>query len=403
MNETVRPSHEIYGYTPMDDQEEMFWGFMWWVLLFTISVSNTVLIKWIQMSKGHCALVDWLSTRVEDDIIGAGTNGANANSSKASASGATGASVLEDEAATDPAALEDRDTFQRWAARYGAIYVIGTGFRATFPRCTVERMCFFNTWLCWSIVGRTVATVAELAFVAQIALVLHHLSTRSQRTLAATADMPGAAAKPRASLRMCLKAMETWANIMFPMICCAECFSFTGVLRQSYFFFSIENSLWTIMGTGVFLTAVATMLSIMSVEAAEARAPSIDMSRAKDTIQRMLPVVTLYLLYMYLEDVPMYIKRWRRDQANGRPMLSLSTGLSTASSCVKSSMRYSDWRPNMVWMTLYFAICSWISIWLAAQPPAYIRPASKASGGKKAQRAAVGTAAAAKKAGVKAE
>src|SRR5262245_4077522 len=54
-----------------------------------------------------------------------------------------------------------------------AIYVFGCAFRSALPVFDVPRICLFNTWLSSVIVGRSVATVAELSFVAQWALLLH--------------------------------------------------------------------------------------------------------------------------------------------------------------------------------------------------------------------------------------
>ena len=42
-------------------------------------------------------------------------------------------------------------------------YVFGCAFRSFLPRADVQRICLFDTWLSSVFVGRTVATVAELA------------------------------------------------------------------------------------------------------------------------------------------------------------------------------------------------------------------------------------------------
>ena len=39
----------------------------------------------------------------------------------------------------------------------------------------MERICFFDSWACWSLVGRTVAAVSELCYVAQMAYGLIHI------------------------------------------------------------------------------------------------------------------------------------------------------------------------------------------------------------------------------------
>ena len=47
-----------------------------------------------------------------------------------------------------------------------AAYVFGCAFRSFLPRADVQRICLFDTWWSSVLVGRSVATVAEIAFVA---------------------------------------------------------------------------------------------------------------------------------------------------------------------------------------------------------------------------------------------
>src|SRR6476659_77143 len=58
-----------------------------------------------------------------------------------------------------------------------AAYVFGCAFRSFLPRADVQRICLFDTWLSSVVVGRTVATVAEVCFAVQWALVLHRRGT----------------------------------------------------------------------------------------------------------------------------------------------------------------------------------------------------------------------------------
>ena len=44
-----------------------------------------------------------------------------------------------------------------------AAYVFGCAFRSLLPRADVQRICLFDTWLSSVAVGRSVATVAEVA------------------------------------------------------------------------------------------------------------------------------------------------------------------------------------------------------------------------------------------------
>src|SRR5712672_4720327 len=57
-----------------------------------------------------------------------------------------------------------------------AAYVFGCAFRSVLPRADVQRICLFDTWLSSILVGRSVATVAEICFVIQWAIVLQQLA-----------------------------------------------------------------------------------------------------------------------------------------------------------------------------------------------------------------------------------
>src|SRR6188768_3145210 len=57
-----------------------------------------------------------------------------------------------------------------------AAYVFGCAFRSFLPRADVQRICLFDTWMSSVMVGRSVATVAELCFVLQWAIVLYQLA-----------------------------------------------------------------------------------------------------------------------------------------------------------------------------------------------------------------------------------
>ena len=57
-----------------------------------------------------------------------------------------------------------------------AAYVFGCAFRSVLPRADVQRICLFDTWLSSILVGRAVATVAEICFAVQWAIVLREFA-----------------------------------------------------------------------------------------------------------------------------------------------------------------------------------------------------------------------------------
>src|SRR5262249_47054319 len=110
-------------------------------------------------------------------------------------------------------------------------YVFGCAFRSFLPRADVQRICLFDTWLSSIVVGRSVATVAEVCFVIQWAMVLNRLGT-----------MTGA------------ETVLTIAWVIVPMILIAECFSWYAVLSTSYLGNAVENSIWAV---AFFLVGIA--------------------------------------------------------------------------------------------------------------------------------------------------
>src|SRR5262249_10564801 len=63
--------------------------------------------------------------------------------------------------------------FQWWQLLLSAVYVLGCGFRSVLPRADVQRIGLIDSWMSSVMVGRSVATVAELCFMAQWALLLN--------------------------------------------------------------------------------------------------------------------------------------------------------------------------------------------------------------------------------------
>src|SRR3974390_1829767 len=104
-----------------------------------------------------------------------------------------------------------------------AAYVSGCAFRSFLPRADVQRICLFDTWLSSVTVGRSVATVAEVCFAAQWAIILHRLGTLTGADTTLSA-----------------------ACVIVPLILIAECFSWYAVLTKNYLGNAIENSIWAL-------------------------------------------------------------------------------------------------------------------------------------------------------------
>jgi hypothetical protein len=205
-----------------------------------------------------------------------------------------------------------------------AVYVAGCAFRSVLPVIDIPRLVLIDSRLSSVLVGRSVATVAELCFAAQWALMLH-----------------GTALLGRSSF------VQGVSLAVVPLIMLAEGCSWYAVLTTEQRAHAVENSLWGLSAALV----VAGMLVIGPHRLAALYPPIIAGGAA-------------YVAFILVYDVPMYWSRWLVDQANGRRYLSIVDGMVDVCRRWTVSYRWEDWRNEVPWMSLYFTFGVWSSIWL---------------------------------------
>ena len=226
------------------------------------------------------------------------------------------------------------DVYQarRWQIMLAAGYVFGCAYRSVLPVFDVPRICLFDTWFSSAIVGRSVATFAELCFAAQLALLLRELSLASGSRLG-----------------------KVVANSIVPLIAVAELFSWHAVLTTANAGHVVEETLW---GVGAML--------VMAGLAAH-------WPHCKREWRPMLAatcaVVAIYAAYLFLVDVPMYWSRWLADEASGRAYFNVAEGFRDASSRWVVSGHWDVWKSEVLWMSMYFSVAVWISIAITYLPP----------------------------------
>jgi len=210
-----------------------------------------------------------------------------------------------------------------------AAYVFGCAFRSFLPRADVQRICLFDTWLSSVVVGRSVATVAEICFAAQWAIILHQLGT-----------MTGADTTLNAA----------W--VIVPLILIAECLSWYAVLTTNYLGNAIENSLWAV---AFFMVGIGLCRLL----------PEFD---GPVRLALVIAIVGIagYLAFLMTIDVPMYLARWRAGVAGGSKLLRPLEGLRDVSTRWVVTHDLAEWRGEIVWMSLYFSAAVWASLALCS-------------------------------------
>src|SRR5216683_967999 len=206
-----------------------------------------------------------------------------------------------------------------------AAYVFGCAFRSFHPRADVQRICLFDTWLSSVVVGRSVATVAEICFAAQWAIILHQLGTMTAANTALNA-----------------------AWVIVPLILIAECFSWYAVLTKNYLGNAIENSIWAV---AFFVVGIGLCRLLPEFNGPVRLALIIAISG-----------IAGYLAFLMTIDVPMYLSRWRAGVADGSRLLRPIEGLRDVSTRWVVTHDLAEWKDEMTWMSLYFSAAVWASL-----------------------------------------
>jgi hypothetical protein len=138
------------------------------------------------------------------------------------------------------------------------------------------------------------------------------------------------------------------ALIIVPLILIAEAFSWYAVLTKKYWANAVENSIWAVafffVGLGLFRLL-----------------PEFD-GAVRVVLLIAIFGIAGYLAFLITIDVPMYLKRWRAELANGSKPLRPIEGLRDVSKRWVVTHDISEWKEEMPWMSLYFSAAVWASL-----------------------------------------
>lgn len=205
-----------------------------------------------------------------------------------------------------------------------SLFILSNTIRSVFPRIDVERICYFDSILSTTIVGRSLATGAEIALSLQIATNLLHIMKDS-------------------TVRSFLP------YILPPAICIAQILCWIGVLTTNQLFHVFEESIWA-----VFFAMLIPLLLQLSRSTAS--------TETKNKLLGCTILATIYVIYMVYIDIPMYYGRYAENKKLNIPYLSLTEGIYDVASCKRITKSYEVWQEDSVWMIGYFVFGSLISV-----------------------------------------
>ncbi len=219
----------------------------------------------------------------------------------------------------------ESDVYRYEQLALSGFFVAACAFRSFLPRVDLERMCLWDVPLSSIVLGRTVATVAELCFTWQCMLLLFRLSALSGSPTIGDIGL-----------------------VVLPVIVVAELACWFAVATLNHIWHAVEELLWTIM---VGLMAAALVLYWRHTTGALPMLVPIGLIACAGTAVLILTV-----------DIPLYIMRWRIGKRSGLRYLRVLEGLKDAVIRRRVTERHDDWRNEVLWMSLYFSAGVWVSL-----------------------------------------
>ena len=205
------------------------------------------------------------------------------------------------------------------------IYVTVCAFRSFFLRIDLERYCLIDTPLSSIGLGRTCATIAEVCFSIQCALVIHDLGV--------------------------LLGSQTIVLISYmivPLIVIAQAFCWYATLTLNHYWHGVEEFAWVLM---VALSAFCFAIGLNSLSGVHEILMYVGFASC---------VGSAYI--MLFLDIPMYVTRRGEHSRMQIKYLTVAEGVRDAISRRIQTSDWNVWRKEAVWITTYFTFGVWLSI-----------------------------------------
>eukprot|EP00947_MAST-08B_sp_MAST-8B-sp1_P004484 g4484.t1 len=264
----------------------------------------------------------------------------------------------------DVQVADSYDRAMKWLA---VPWVWECAWRSVFPSLYLQRFAFWDTPLNSIIVDRTWACFGELSWTYQIALALRHVDRDITAALSSSSSSSSSSSRSRSSSSSGGGGGGgggTWwvqasAWLAFFAYVVAECIS--------YYNTATTNEWWA--AAEVFVDGLSFLVMAPACIVLLCRCPGkICASSAKIFLLVMSITTVAYPAYNFFVDVPMYMTRYRADQAANKTYLPFLKGLEDAAVTRHVTHRLQDWSGDMSWMIMYFTFGAWSGLALMRGP-----------------------------------
>lgn len=220
------------------------------------------------------------------------------------------------------------------------IFTITCAVRSIYPRCDSTGFCIHKNSISTPIVGRSMATFAEISFGILIVKIVNIFLNSTNEKIN----------------NQNLNNLLNFNNISLILPIIAQVFCWIGITTKNSLYNCIEESLWTLFGFSKFYTLIK-LINIIGDN------NDFKLRNIKNVSKYGAVFCFLYILFMIIIDVPMYFKRYYNDIKNKKKFLSFKDGFKTLFNC-KKNLDFNIWKKEIPWLTFYFTFVVWVTFYI---------------------------------------
>lgn len=218
-----------------------------------------------------------------------------------------------------------------------AVYVLVCAYRSIYPRVDLERYCLFDSHLSSIFLGRLAATIAEICYSYQFALLLSQLAEIFEG-------------------KEIIWLIKITSDFLVPMITVAQLCCWRAVLTLDFRWHIIEESIWAIASFLIF----SSFCSVIMIALNQVRCCCQDDVIFISITGSIFSIA--YLGFMVVLDIPMYINKQKENRAKRIHGSKQNGRCTNIWSQRKTTEDWKVWREEAPWLTGYFSLAVWISI-----------------------------------------
>tara|TARA_B100000941_G_C28445448_1_gene522037 strand:- start:312 stop:1163 length:852 start_codon:yes stop_codon:yes gene_type:complete len=229
------------------------------------------------------------------------------------------------------------------------IYLFVSIFRSYYPKKEVEKVCLYDHFMSKPVVGRTIATIAEISLILALIHIFKEISFDIYQM--------------NTNINFVL-------NITLILIIVAQISCWMSVITEHFLFNLVEESLWTITFT---IYTIISAINFYNITESNPKLNHISLF-----CKLSIPLFITYVLYMLLIDLPLYSKKWNTIDKNKDKRItwnefyndihkhlaenSLYQKIMKITNCSKFETSWEEWSDEVPWMIGYFVIIGWVLI-----------------------------------------